>query len=555
MKVNIEEHALLKSYFPWLLAVGIFLNILGLWLDIMEPDGALYASIAKHIVVRNDWINLFGDGHDWLDKPHFPFWMAAVSFKVLGINGFAYKFPAFIFWLAGLRYTYLIAKHLFNSDAARLAVLIYTVALHSTLANFDVRAEPYLTTCSIAGIWHMLCVYERKHWLHIVLAAFFIAFAVMTKGIFVLISVGGGWFIFLVKTKQWNQFVNYKWWVMAALCFIFILPELYSLYVQFDLHPEKIVFGKTGVSGIRFFFWDSQFGRFFNNGPIKGKGDISFFFHTTLWAFLPWSAGLIGGVVYLIRYDKKSDDLRWVVYGNALLTFFLFSLSKFQLPHYIIILFPYFSMITAYYFLSIDDGPALRLLQKLQTVLLLLVEALILVLLYYTQIPNGLYAAGIIFIVVLVINVVPVRDTLLKLILKGYATAGIISVFLFFFFYPFLLQYQSGREAARYITDATLPVGAYKSFSYSLEFYSPGEVSLLNSPSDLGRYLNSRPCYLYTTADVADSLSKAGYDPEVLCKPIYFRITKLKLDFLNHQTRSAVLEERQLLYFKERLER
>jgi hypothetical protein len=36
--------------------------------------------------------------------------------------------------------------------------------------------------------------------------------------------------------------------------------------------------------------WDSQFGRFVNNGPItqKKSGDIFFFAHTLLWAFLPW---------------------------------------------------------------------------------------------------------------------------------------------------------------------------------------------------------------------------------------------------------------------------
>ena len=54
----------LHRYFPWLLLAGILLNMPGLWLDIIEPDGALYATIAKHIVLHNDWVNLYGDGHD-----------------------------------------------------------------------------------------------------------------------------------------------------------------------------------------------------------------------------------------------------------------------------------------------------------------------------------------------------------------------------------------------------------------------------------------------------------------------------------------------------------
>jgi hypothetical protein len=74
---------------------------------------------------------------------------------------------------------------------------------------------------------------------------------------------------------------------MVVLILLFITPELYSLYTQFDIHPEKVVFGRTNVSGLKFFFWDSQFGRFFNTGPIKGNGEPTFFLHTTLWPFYP----------------------------------------------------------------------------------------------------------------------------------------------------------------------------------------------------------------------------------------------------------------------------
>src|SRR4051794_30377847 len=95
----------IERYFPYFFATGILLNANALLLDILEPDGALYATIAKHMVITGDWINLFGDGHDWLDKPHFPFWMSAFSFKLFGINSFAYKLPAFLFWLAGIWFT------------------------------------------------------------------------------------------------------------------------------------------------------------------------------------------------------------------------------------------------------------------------------------------------------------------------------------------------------------------------------------------------------------------------------------------------------------------
>lgn len=94
----------MKSFekaFPYFFLAGILINANGLLNPILEPDGALYATISKHIALKGEWFNLYGDGHDWLDKPHFPFWMAALSFKIFGITSFAYKLPAFLFLVMG----------------------------------------------------------------------------------------------------------------------------------------------------------------------------------------------------------------------------------------------------------------------------------------------------------------------------------------------------------------------------------------------------------------------------------------------------------------------
>src|SRR5215475_14903201 len=100
----------LQKNFRWLLLLGISINATALFVAILEPDGALYATIAKTIANTGDFINLKVDGKDWLDKPHFPFWVAAISFKIFGVNSFAYKFPAFLFWGIGAYYTFRFAR-------------------------------------------------------------------------------------------------------------------------------------------------------------------------------------------------------------------------------------------------------------------------------------------------------------------------------------------------------------------------------------------------------------------------------------------------------------
>ncbi|MET0570423.1 MAG: glycosyltransferase family 39 protein, partial [Pedobacter agri] len=300
--MNIKDTTLYKI----LIAIIAAISILALFGGVMEPDSALYASIAKNMVLRNDWVNIYVRGADWLDKPHLTFWLAAASFKIFGINAFAYKLPSFLSGLLGAIYIYKLARDIYDEKTGLISALVFLSALHILISTFDVRAEVYITTFTLAAIYHYYRAQTSSFW-HIVLGSLSAACAIMIKGIFVLIPVFGGFIIYWLLTRQWKELLKPKWWIAIILILIFIIPELYTLYVQFDLHPEKVVFGTTGVSGIKFFFWDSQFGRFFNNGPIKGKGDIAFFLHTTLWAFLPWSVLFYTAVVNLFKKKNRTS--------------------------------------------------------------------------------------------------------------------------------------------------------------------------------------------------------------------------------------------------------
>ena len=295
-----------NTSFTILMGLVILLNLTGLFNEILEPDGTLYAGLSKQIATSGNWLNLWINGADWLDKPHLPFWLAAISFKIFGISAFAYKLPSFVFFIVSIFYCYRLAETLYSKEVARLAALIYATALHTIISNFDGKVEIYLTAFVVAAVYHVFRAFKRAWFWHIVAAALFTACAIMTKGIFVLVTIAAGFVIYWVRTGQWREFIKIKWYLFLLFTLLFILPELYSLYSQFDLHPEKIIFGKKNVSGLKFFFWDSQFGRFFNSGPITGKGDLSFFLHTSLWAFIPWSVVLVPAVISIFRQDKIS---------------------------------------------------------------------------------------------------------------------------------------------------------------------------------------------------------------------------------------------------------
>ena len=348
---NLAESKVLKL----LILVTVVANAFGMVCPVLiSGDANLYAAVSRHMALHNDWMNLYAEGADWLDKPHFPFWMSAACFKVLGISAASFIFSGFVFHLVGGYYTYKLARQFYGEGTALLAALVYFTTLHLVLSTIDVRAEVFLTGLIMPACYYWLRFDETAKARYLLAGAAFTACAIMTKGIFVLVTIGSGLACRWAYRRQWRQCFRLKWLLALLLCFVFILPELIALYAQFDAHPEKVVFGHQGVSGLRFFFWDSQFGRFFNTGPIRNQhGSPFFYLHTFLWSFLPWTVAFLGAVFSAVRSLPRGEpgdrSAAVFLYGSFLIPFVMFSATKFQFDYYLDILLPFAGIISAKY--------------------------------------------------------------------------------------------------------------------------------------------------------------------------------------------------------------
>jgi 4-amino-4-deoxy-L-arabinose transferase-like glycosyltransferase len=535
--------------------MAVLVNLSGLFVTIIGPDGALYASIAKTMVMKNNFSELFVDGRDWLDKPHFPFWMAAISFKLFGFQTWAYKLPAILFSLLAARYTYKLAKLFYTKEVGLWAALILLTAQHLIISDMDVRAEPYLTGLIIGSVYHFFKSQDKKWFWHLVIGSMWAACAVMTKGIFALIPVFGAIAISLVIMKNWKVLFNFRWLLAIIMVLIFISPELWCLYLQFDSHPEKVVFDQTNVSGIKFFFWDSQFGRFFNTGPYKkAGGDLTFFIHTTLWAFLPWSVLLCFGVVDFIR--DKTRRLRqqdWVCICGAGLALLVLSASQFQLPHYVVIIFPFYAIITAQYVVSVQKEKEFKLAKAIQTGVLFLLVALI-VLIHSLFRPN-LSFFTIVSLVAMLLVIVQIPKYTTGRFQVLYRTAAVIVFINIYFnlaYYPTLTTYQGDSQAALWLNEnnpQNIPVvKVVNNFSYAIDFYCKNQVHDYWLGEE--KKLPKGPYYLYGNKESLDNAAKQG----ILMEPVKsfdtYRITRMKLKFLNAKTRKEAVETAQIVLVK-----
>jgi 4-amino-4-deoxy-L-arabinose transferase-like glycosyltransferase len=364
----------------WLTLLTLLINAAAMLSPVINGgDSITYAALSQHIALNNDWANLVLDSKDWLDKPHMPFWITALSFKIGGVSAFTYILPGFLFHLIGGYYTYRIARLFYGRETAWLSLLVYVSVYHLMDSSIEVKAETYLTGFIMGACYYWLRYDTQAKLKYLLLGALFSACAVMTKGVFTLITITSGLVCMWIYKKQGHKLWSGKWVLALVLALLFTAPEVIALYLQFDSHPEKVVFGQTQVSGIKFFLWDSQFGRFFNSGPIKNNnGHPLYFVLVFLWAFLPWVAVFVASMVSGVRkfFACNVDERASFVFlcGAFFITFGLFSATSFQLDHYTVILFPFAAILCGEFLhdwlAQIDEGRTLLVVQLLLTLLL-----------------------------------------------------------------------------------------------------------------------------------------------------------------------------------------
>lgn len=498
----------LDTLFKFLILIAIAVNAVGLLFPVTSASfSPWYGSIAKQIALSNNWSDLMLSNQDWLDKPHLPFWITAASFKIFGINSFAYVFPGFLFNLLGAFYTYKLTNYLYNNNIlALLAALIYLSIFHLMLSAIDVRAEAYLLGEIMPAAYYLL-QYDRKFSVkYLILGAFFTGLALMTKGIFVIITISSGLICLWIYERRLINIIRPKWLLVLGLAFVFAIPELWALYLQFDLHPKKVIFGRTHVSGIRWFFIDSQFGRFFGTGPIVTTNPLPFhelfFIHTFLWAFLPWSLIFPVAIYYSIKYFKKDSTLERknmiILLGYFFVSFVMFSLTPFQVDHYTNIIFPFAAIMCAKLLLNFaNTNHKIYLIQHWLSIIMLILAAVLI----------GLMFSGIGLVIFIILELVVIgflikawdEPPFIKAIILPLNAVWLVFIFAMTVNGYLYHKYDAGFNAAQ-ITNIQpqIPVVDYAFDSRALEFFCQNKYYKFD---DLTQAKKLKKYYMVTPAN------------------------------------------------------
>lgn len=540
----------------FLLFLVALVYVAGMLVTLLENDSAQFAVMAMRMVQEQDFFTLMKGTEEYLDKPHMHYWLAALSFSVFGIHDWAYRIPALLVTFLGAYSCYGLGRLLYNKTVGQLAALILITAQTIVLSVIDVRTDAVLMGFTIFAIWQLVTYIESNTLQSALLGALGAGLAFSTKGQIALVVIGVSLLCHVAYTRKWKAVLHWKVGVALLVFALTISPMLYAYYLQFDLHPEKIIRGKNNRSGIFFIFWEQSFERLSGEGVGKNSSDFFFFFHTFLWVFLPWT------VLALLAYGsqvKRFWKLRFayrpsqefLTLGGITLLFFLISFAQFKLPHYINILIPLYALLSAAYLHHLYQTQNQKLgtlLLRVQYGILGVVWLFVFLVCGYVFPATDWYSYGIV-IVLLAITEWCWRQKGLywRIVILAVGSSLVLNGVLNTHFYPRLLQYQAGSTMAEKIVERGIPAEAIyklsKRHTWALDFYTQSPVKIVAIPElrEKGRV------WVYATDAELAGLRRNGYRWEEQITVDQFRITRLQLPFLNPSTRAEKLSAMHLV--------
>ncbi|HSC54634.1 MAG TPA: glycosyltransferase family 39 protein [Phnomibacter sp.] len=547
-----------RTYLPlWIfiiivLATGMFFP------KLMDYDAAEYASIAMHMNQNNSWTSIInrhydtGVAYDYLDKPHLLFWSAWAGFKLFGMHDYGYRFVSVLMSLLAALATLRLGTALYNKRVGQIASIMFITSQAIILANHDVRTDSLLTSFVILAVWQLVLFIQKNKWTHLIWAGAFLACGVGTKGMIAVLVSGCIVFFYLLGQRNFKALFNWKWIILVASFVFFLSPVLYFYYVQFDLHPEKFINGSYNTSGIKFILWTQSFERFAGDRAMVNSPEFSFFFHTLLWAMLPWSILCYSGVFNRIKEAVvtkgaslfKREQLTFI---GVWAMFIIMSMSSFKLPHYLNVLFPFMAIFTAAYIHRLFEQGKFKTLRAFRTVqwVIIGILGLLFVAINGWAFPMSnwkiivaflLFAAGLI-----VYFYFQKSDPLDKVWIPSAAVVLMVNFVLNVHFYPQIDKYQGGSSMAEAIQEEKIDMNnvvLYHTVIRTFDFYTGTWRPMLDDAALQQKLAANEKVLVFTNEYGLEKLSKTFTYTTVLKRPD-FHITALGGKFLNPKTRDS----------------
>ncbi|MBN2580456.1 MAG: glycosyltransferase family 39 protein [Pirellulales bacterium] len=385
-----------RRHILWiLLAAGtIFFTHLGataLW----DEDEPWYASTAREMYQRGDWVVPMFNGELFPEKPPLMFWTMIAGFEIFGVNELGARFFSAVFGTLTAVMVYFVGRRMFSPRVGLWAGLITASTLIFTVSARAATVDAALTFVTTGMLWCFVELMIRgrgsevgnpgesppaaqcamcnlqlpicNYWLWIALYAF-LGLAILGKGpIGILPAASIGLFLMIVHhrhnvgevpegAKTWRgrlrRFVQFlspgnflrSLWTMRPLTgMVVVLIVALPWHVLVGLRTDGV--------------WLKEFFMQFNLRPftqpiLSHAGPFWYHVPAVLIGFFPWSIFLGPTAVDVVRKVKNRAGPIATRDGLILLLswfavpFVFWSICSTKLPHYLLPVYPALALLT-----------------------------------------------------------------------------------------------------------------------------------------------------------------------------------------------------------------
>src|SRR2546422_8883269 len=100
-------------------------------IGLIGPDEPRYAAIAREMLSTGDYITPRLYGSAWFEKPPLMYWLAALGYKLFGINEAGARFPSAFSATMCVFFVYWCSRRLWDRAAGFLSALVAATSIGS----------------------------------------------------------------------------------------------------------------------------------------------------------------------------------------------------------------------------------------------------------------------------------------------------------------------------------------------------------------------------------------------------------------------------------------
>lgn len=315
---------------------------------LMDDVDAVQAQIARNMIDSGDWVSAQLNGVKYLEKAPLPYWMMAISYRILGVHDWVSRLHLVVSVIALCWVTTCFGRWAFGASPGFYAGLVLTTCVGLFLFTRVLIPDAILTLAVTVSMWSFLRVLEEDE-AHPRLWAFLLAASLgvglLLKGLIALVFPATAAFLYLVFTRQ--LFSRRTWERLRPLSGLAVMLLIAAPWHVLAIVRNPPYFNFTMKSELGkyhgffwFYFLNEHLFRFLNLRCPRDYNTVPrayFWVFQLLWLF-PWSVYLPATLGLSFRPMDRAGRARllalyWI---GIVMVFFTFSTTQeyYSMPIY-----------------------------------------------------------------------------------------------------------------------------------------------------------------------------------------------------------------------------